>query len=148
MDGGDLDVGIATRAGAHVITVMAVAEDATIMKTVETAGKHSLGVIADILAAKDKPKRAKEVAELGVDGIFVHTGFDERRLDRSRNPLIDLPGVLKAVQIPVAVGGGITSEDANKAVDMGARIVVVSTTTTTSPFEDVIRGVLGRHRGS
>jgi 3-keto-L-gulonate-6-phosphate decarboxylase len=37
MDGGDLDVGIATRAGAHVITVMAVAEDATIMKTVETA---------------------------------------------------------------------------------------------------------------
>jgi 3-hexulose-6-phosphate synthase/6-phospho-3-hexuloisomerase len=148
MDGGDLDVGIATRAGAHVITVMAVAEDATIIKTVETARKHSLGVIADVLAAKDKPKRAKEVTELGVDGIFVHTGFDERRLDRSRNPLIDLPGVLKAVQIPVAVGGGITSEDANKAVDMGARIVVVSTTTTTSPFEDVIRGVLGRHRGS
>lgn len=148
MDGGDLDVGIATRAGAHVITVMAVAEDATIIKTVETARKHSIGVIADVLAAKDKPKRAKEVTELGVDGIFVHTGFDERRLDRSRNPLIDLPSVLRAVQIPVAVGGGITSEDANKAVDMGARIVVVSTTTTTSPFEDVIKSVLGRHRWS
>ena len=148
MDGGDLDVGIATRAGAHVITVMAVAEDATIMKTVETARKHSLKVIADVLAAKDKPKRAKEVAELGVDGIFVHTGFDERRLDGSRNPLTDLPGVLRAVQVPVAVGGGITSEDANKAVEMGARIVVVSTTTATSPFENVIKSVLVRHEGS
>src|SRR3989304_3149570 len=66
MDGGDLDVEMAVRAGAHVITVMAVAEDATIMKTVETARRHSLGVIADVLAAKDKPKRAKQVAELGV----------------------------------------------------------------------------------
>ena len=148
MDGGDLDVEMAVRAGAHVITVMAVAEDATILKTVETARRHSLGVIADVLAAKDKPKRAKQVAELGVDGIFVHTGFDERRLDPSKNPLIDLPGVLRSVQVPVAVGGGITSDIANKAVDMGARIVVVSTTTATSPFEDVIRSVLVRHRGS
>jgi 3-hexulose-6-phosphate synthase len=148
MDGGDLDVGMAARAHAHVITVMAVAEDATVTKTVETARRHSIDVIADVLAAKDKPKRAKEVAELGVDGIFVHTGFDERRLDASRNPLVDLPGVLRSVQVPVAVGGGITSDVANKAVDMGARIVVVSTTTATSPFEDVIRSVLDRHRGS
>jgi 3-hexulose-6-phosphate synthase/6-phospho-3-hexuloisomerase len=145
MDGGDLDVAMAKRAGAHVITVMAVAEDATIKKTVEEARKHSIGVVADVLAAKDKPRRAKEVAELGVDGVFVHTGFDERRLDASRNPLIDLPSVLKAVQIPVAVGGGITGEIANRAVDMGAQIVVVSTTTATTPFEDVIRSVLSRH---
>jgi 3-hexulose-6-phosphate synthase/6-phospho-3-hexuloisomerase len=145
MDGGDLDVAMAKKAGAHVMTVMAVAEDATIKKTVEEARKHHIGVIADILAAKDKPQRAKEVAELGVDGIFVHTGFDERRLDTSRNPLIDLPSVLKAVQIPVAVGGGITGEIANRAVDMGAQIVVVSTTTATTPFENVIRSVLSRH---
>ena len=145
MDGGDLDVAMAKRAGAHVITVMAVAEDATIKKTVEEARKHDIGVVADVLAAKDKPKRAKEVAALGVDGIFVHTGFDERRLDTSRNPLIDLPSVLKAVQVPVAVGGGITSESANRAVEMGAQIVVVSTTTATTPFENVIRSVLSRH---
>lgn len=148
MDGGDLDVEMAAKAGAHVVTVMAVAEDATILKTVETARRRSLGVIADVLAAKDKPRRAKQVAELGVDAIFVHTGFDERRLDPSRNPLIDLPGVLSSVQLPVAIGGGITSDIANKAVDMGARIVVVSTTTAASPFEDVIRSVLDRHRGS
>lgn len=144
MDGGDLDVGMAARAGAHVITVMAVAEDATIRKTVEEARKHQLAVIADVLAAKDKPKRAKEVAQLGVDGIFVHTGFDERRLDTSRNPLTDLPSVLRAVQVPVAVGGGISSESANRAVELGAQIVVVSTTTATSPFENVIRSVLGK----
>jgi len=147
VDGGDLDVEMAARAGAHVVTVMAVAEDATIMKTVETARKHSLGVIADLLGAKEKPKRAREVAELGVDGVFVHTGFDERRLDSSRNPLIDLAGVLRSVQVPVAVGGGITSEVANKAVEMGAQIVVVSTTTAVSPFEMVIKSVLDRHRG-
>ena len=133
---------MAARAGAHVITVMAVAEDATIRKTVEEARKHHLAVIADVLAAKDKPKRAKEVAQLGVDGIFVHTGFDERRLDTSRSPLTDLPGVLKAVQVPVAVGGGISSESASRAVELGAQIVVVSTTTATSPFEDVIRSIL------
>ena len=147
VDGGDLDVEMAARAGARVVTVMAVAEDATIMKTVETARKHSLGVIADLLGAKEKPKRAREVAELGVDGVFVHTGFDERRLDSSRNPLIDLAGVLRSVQVPVAVGGGITSEVANKAVEMGAQIVVVSTTTAVSPFEMVIKSVLDRHRG-
>jgi len=144
MDGGDLDVKMAAKAGAHVITVMAAAEDATILKTVESAQKYSIGVVADILAVKDKPKRAKEVEQLGVDAIFVHTGFDERRLDPSRNPLLDLPDVLGSVQIPVAVGGGITSETANKAVAMGAQLVVVSTTTGTTPFESVIRGVVDR----
>jgi len=144
MDGGDLDVKMAARAGAHVITVMAAAEDATILKTVESAQKHSIGVIADILAVKDKPKRSKEVEKLGANGIFVHTGFDERRLDPSRNPLLDLPGVLRSVQIPVAVGGGITSETANKGIEMGAQLVVVSTTTGTTPFESVIKGVLDR----
>jgi 3-keto-L-gulonate-6-phosphate decarboxylase len=45
----------------------------------------------------------------------------------------------------VAVGGGITSELAKRAVGMGAQIVVVSTTTATTPFEGVIRSVLSRH---
>jgi len=144
MDGGDLDVKMAARAGAHVITVMAAAEDATILKTVESAQKYSIGVVADVLAVKDKPRRAKEVEELGVNGVFVHTGFDERRLDSSRNPLVDLPGVLRSVRIPVAAGGGITSEAANKAIEMGAQLVVVSTTTGSTPFESVIKGVLDR----
>jgi 3-keto-L-gulonate-6-phosphate decarboxylase len=144
MDGGDLDVGMAARVRAHVMTLVAVAEDATIKKRVEEARKHYLGVIADVLVAKDKPKRTKELAQLGVDAIFVHTGFDERRLDTSRNLPIDLPGVLKAVQLPVAVGGGITSESARMAVDMDAQILVVSTTAT-SPFEKVIRSVLSRY---
>jgi len=145
MDGGDLDVKMAAKVGAHVITVMAAAEDATILKTVEFAQKYSINVIADLLAVKDKPKRSKEVEQLGVDGIFVHTGFDERRLDPSRNPLLDLPGVLRSVQVPVAVGGGITSETANKAIEMGAQLVVVSTTTGTTPFQSVIKGVLEPH---
>ena len=144
MDGGDWDVEMAAKTGAHVITVMGASEDATILKSVEAARKHSLEIVVDLLAVKDKPKRARESEELGADAVFVHTGFDERRLDPSRIPLLDLAPVLRSVQIPIAVGGGITSEIANKAVEMGAQLVVVSTTTAKVPFESVIRGILER----
>lgn len=143
MDGGDWDVKIAARAGAHVITVMGAAEDATILKAVEEARKHSMKVIVDLLAVKDKARRAREIEGLGADAVFVHTGFDERRVDQSRSPLLDLSNVLASVQIPVAVGGGMTGEIANKALDLGARLIVISTTTATVPYESVIRSVLG-----
>ncbi len=36
-------------------------------------GKH---ILADIIAVKDIESRAKELDELGVDYICVHTGYD------------------------------------------------------------------------
>ena len=144
MDGGDWDVETAATAGAHVITIMGAAKDATILKAVEAGQKRSVKVVVDLLGVKDKPKRAREAEELGADVVFLHTGFDERRLDPSRTPLLDLEAVLRSVQIPVAVGGGITSDVANKAVEMGARLVAVSTTTAKVPFESVIKDVLNR----
>ncbi len=124
MDGAGLEAEMMFKAGADMVVVMGQAHDASIIEQVKMAKRYGGKVMCDVMLCPDKPKRARQAQDLGVDYIIVHTGFDERNMVKGLSPLDDLPGVLKAVTVPVQAVGGLSVEQAIQTLEMGAQIVV------------------------
>ncbi|MCD6372835.1 MAG: 3-hexulose-6-phosphate synthase [Thermococcus sp.] len=123
MDTGALEVEMAARHGADVVSILGVADDKTIKDAVEVARRYGIRVMVDLIGVKDKVKRAKELEKMGVHYILVHTGIDEQA--QGKNPLEDLEKVVQAVRVPVAVAGGLNLETIPKVIELGATIIIV-----------------------
>ncbi|ASJ01853.1 Fe-S cluster assembly protein HesB [Thermococcus profundus] len=123
MDTGALEVEMAARHGADVVSILGVADDKTILDAVEVARRYGIRVMVDLIGVKDKVKRAKELERMGVHYILVHTGIDEQV--QGKSPLEDLEKVVKAVKVPVAVAGGLNLETIPKVIELGATIIIV-----------------------
>jgi 3-hexulose-6-phosphate synthase len=156
MDGAGLEAEMMFKAGANMVVVMGQAHDASIIEQVKMAKRYGGKVMADVMLCPDKPKRAREAQDLGVDYIIVHTGFDERNMVHGLSPLDDLPAVLKAVTIPVQAVGGLSVEQALQTLDMGAEIVVFGAPLVISgsefkaasnDFEGILREIVRRVKG-
>src|SRR5881296_1934805 len=101
MDTGAFEVEIAAKAGADVITVMGVTDDATILEAVRAARRYGSKIMVDLMRVADKPARAKELEKLGVDYLNMHVSIDEQMI--AHTPLQEL----KAGASIVIVGGAI-----------------------------------------
>ncbi len=123
MDTGALEVEIAAKAGADVITIMGVTDDATILEAVKAARRYGAKIMVDLMRVEDKAKRAVELEKLGVDYLNLHVSIDEQMI--ARTPLEELKAVVKASKLPVAVAGGLNSETVAQAVKAGASIIIV-----------------------
>src|SRR3989454_154285 len=123
MDTGAFEVEIAAKAGADVITVMGVTDDATILEAVRAARRYGSKIMVDLMRVADKPARARELEKLGVDYLNMHVSIDEQMIAQS--PLQELKAVAKATSLPVAVAGGLNSETVAQALEAGASIVIV-----------------------
>ncbi|WP_456366357.1 bifunctional 3-hexulose-6-phosphate synthase/6-phospho-3-hexuloisomerase [Thermococcus sp.] len=130
MDTGALEVEMAARHGADVVSILGVADNKTIRDAVEVARKYGIRVMVDLIGVGDKVKRAKELEKMGVHYILVHTGIDEQA--QGKNPLEDLEKVVKAVNVPVAVAGGLNLETIPKVIELGATIIIVGGAITKS----------------
>lgn len=124
MDGAGLEAEMMFKAGGDMVVVMGQAHDASIIEQVKMAKQYDAKVMCDVMLCPDKPGRAKEAQDMGVDYIIVHTGFDERNMIHGLSPLDDLPSVLAAVDIPVQAVGGLSVPQAIQTLEMGAEIVV------------------------
>src|SRR2546425_379506 len=123
MDTGAFEVEIAAKAGADVITVMGVTDDATILEAVRAARRYGSKIMVDLMRVADKPARAKELEKLGVDYLNMHVSIDEQMI--AHTPLGELKAVAAATSLPVAVAGGLNSETVGQALKAGASIVIV-----------------------
>ncbi|WP_461865785.1 bifunctional 3-hexulose-6-phosphate synthase/6-phospho-3-hexuloisomerase [Thermococcus sp.] len=123
MDTGALEVEMAARHGADVVSILGVADDKTIKDAVDVARKYDIRIMVDLIGVKDKVERAKELEKMGVHYILVHTGIDEQV--QGKTPLEDLGKVVKAVKVPVAVAGGLNLETIPKVIELGATIIIV-----------------------
>lgn len=136
MDAAGYEVMKASEAGADIVTILGAAEDESIKGAVAEAKKQGKQILADLIAVKDIKSRAKELDELGVDYICVHTGYDLQAVGqdsledlRAIKSVVEnaktaiaggiklktLPEVINAQPDLVIVGGGITSKDNKKA---------------------------------
>src|SRR5438445_941726 len=123
MDTGAFEVEIAAKAGADVVTVMGVTDDATILEAVKAARRYGAKIMVDLMRVSDKPARAKSLESLGVDYLNMHVSIDEEMI--AHTPLQELKAVCKASRLPVAVAGGLNSETVAQAVAAGAHIILV-----------------------
>ncbi|WP_457753951.1 3-hexulose-6-phosphate synthase, partial [Thermococcus sp.] len=141
MDTGALEVEMAARHGADVVSILGVADNKTIKDALMVARKYGIKVMVDLIGVKDKVKRTKELEEMGVHYILVHTGIDEQA--QGKSPLEDLEKVVKAVKIPVAVAGGLNLETIPKVIELGATIIIVGGAITKSENpEEVTRRII------
>jgi 3-hexulose-6-phosphate synthase/6-phospho-3-hexuloisomerase len=123
MDTGSVEVEMAAKAGADVIILLGVADDSTIREAVEAGKRYGAKIMVDLMNVSDMITRSVELEKLGVNYICVHVGIDQQM--RGVNPLDVLRQVIEVVHIPVAVAGGINSETAARAVEIGAQIIIV-----------------------
>ena len=156
MDGAGLEAEMMFKAGANMVVVMGQAHDASIIEQVKMAKQYGGQVMCDVMLCPDKPGRAKEAQDLGVDYIIVHTGFDERNMIPGLSPLDDLQSVLDAVDIPVQAVGGLSIEQALQTLEMGAASAVFGAplvisndafTAAGDDFESVLREIVRQVKG-
>ena len=122
MDAGRLEASSGFRRGADIVTVLAVADDATIAKAVEAADEHGGQLMADLINAADPARRAVELADLGVSILCVHTAHDTTAT--GANPLAMLQAVRPVVKCELAIAGGLALDSVGAAVEHGADIGV------------------------
>ncbi len=130
MDTGALEVEMAARHGADVVSILGVADNKTIRDAVDVARRYGIRIMVDLIGVKDKVQRAKELEGMGIHYILVHTGIDEQA--QGKTPLEDLAEVVKAVNIPVAVAGGLNLKTIPKVIELGATIIIVGGAITKS----------------
>ncbi|TDM02235.1 3-hexulose-6-phosphate synthase [Macrococcus carouselicus] len=124
MDAAGYEVSQASEAGADIITILGVSEDESIRGAVEEAKKQGKEILVDMIAVKDIAIRAKELDELGVDYICVHTGYDLQAL--GKNSFEDLATIKSVVKnAKTAVAGGIKSETLAEVIEQKPDLVIV-----------------------
>lgn len=123
MDAGRVEVEAAAKAGANIVGVLGVASDSTIKECIESAANYGFEVIVDMIGVQDVASRAKQVEGFGAHYVGIHTAIDEQM--EGISPFDKLIKVAEAVNIPIAVAGGITSETAAEAIKYGASILIV-----------------------
>ncbi|MUG47762.1 3-hexulose-6-phosphate synthase [Paenibacillus woosongensis] len=132
MDAAGYEVMKAAEAGADIVTILGVAEDASIQGAVAEAKKQGKQILVDMIAVKNLAERTAQIDAFGVDYICVHTGYDlqaegqnsfeDLRTIKSvvKNAKVAVAGGIKLATLPeviavkpdlVIVGGGITGQD-------------------------------------
>ncbi|MGD0056581.1 MAG: 3-hexulose-6-phosphate synthase [Methanomassiliicoccales archaeon] len=124
MDVGGFEVEIAAKAGADVVTVMGLSDDGTIEESILSGRKYGTKIMIDMMNVENKVERAKKVEGMGAAYVCLHVGIDEQ-MKGERSSLDVVGSVSSAVNIPVAVAGGITSETAADLVKAGASVIIV-----------------------
>ena len=106
MDGGNKNASMAFDCGADIVTVLAVANDSTLEEAVKAGQQYHREIYADMIAVWNLIERAKEIDQMGVDYIGVHTGKDLQTMGKT--PVGQLGELTQTVhKAKTAVAGGI-----------------------------------------
>ena len=124
VDGGDCETAEALEAGADYVTALALAEDITLRRCVETAERYGRRVVADMICVPDLPACVARLEALGVHGVAVHTGIDQQAAGRT--PLEDLKSIAAcAGRAEISVAGGIRPGTAAAYAALKPDVVIV-----------------------
>lgn len=124
MDAAAYEVQKASEANADIVTVLGAAEDESIKGAVEEARNQGKEVLVDLIAVKDIETRAKELDELGVDYICVHTGYDLQAV--GKNSFEDLQTIKNVVKnAKTAIAGGIKLDQLEEVIKVQPDLVIV-----------------------
>jgi 3-hexulose-6-phosphate synthase/6-phospho-3-hexuloisomerase len=130
MDVGRIEVESAAKAGADIVAILGLASNSTIMECIEAGSHYGAKIMVDLLEISECLTRAKKIEQMGAEYLCLHTSIDEQM--QGEISFEKVRQVAQEVNIPVAVAGGINSENAYRAVEVGATIVIVGGAITKS----------------
>ncbi|GAA0136233.1 3-hexulose-6-phosphate synthase [Paenibacillus sp. YSY-4.3] len=124
MDAAGYEVMKAAEAGADIVTILGVAEDASIQGAVAEAKKQGKQILVDMIAVKNLAERTAQIDSFGVDYICVHTGYDLQA--EGQNSFEDLRTIKSVVKnAKVAVAGGIKLATLPEVIAVKPDLVIV-----------------------
>jgi len=128
-DGGSVEIEIAAKSGANVVLMLGGSDNASVTEAVEAAKKYGVMLGCDTIDIPQERlvQRALELEELGVDMICSHVGVDQQVIYGGEKTL-DVARILKEKLNPttwLAIAGGINSETAAKAKEIGVDVIIV-----------------------
>jgi len=131
MDAGKAEADIAFDAGADLVTVMAVAADATIAGALNSAAAHGKRVMVDMMQVADTRARALELASLGCDLLCLHTAYDQQAAQGS--PFAQLAELRAALpSMHLAIAGGLKLSDLERILPLKPQVIIVGSAITAS----------------
>ncbi|MFO8019436.1 MAG: orotidine 5'-phosphate decarboxylase / HUMPS family protein [Promethearchaeia archaeon] len=128
-DGGSIEIEIAAKAGANVVLMLGGSDDASVTEAVEAAKKYGVMLGCDTIdIPQDRiVERALELEDLGADMICSHVGIDMQTIYGGEKTL-EVAKKLKENLNPttwLAIAGGLNSETAAKAKEIGVDVIIV-----------------------
>ena len=136
MDAGAYEARIAFDAGADIMTVLGCASDETISGALHEANRCQRRIAVDLIAVPDKLERARQLENMGVHYICIHTGMDQQA--SGITPLADLEQIRLAVSIPLVVAGGINVNSIHAIAALGPAVVVVGSHITSASNPEAV----------
>ncbi len=123
MDAGRAEMEMAAKAGADIAVVMADAQNSTIRECIEAGKNYGIKICVDCMNDVNIEDRVADIEKWGAAYIAVHTAIDDQM--HGKTPFDILRRISDKVKIPIAVAGGINSENVVDAVNTGASIIIV-----------------------
>lgn len=128
-DAGYLEVRMAAKEGADIVTVLADAYNITIEETLRAASEFKTDIMADLIMSRRPKKRLEEIKSINCMGkklsyALVHSGLD--RQESRHSPLSELESVSSVDNRPkLALAGGIHLNDIPKILNFSLNIIIV-----------------------
>ncbi|MFX1275109.1 MAG: orotidine 5'-phosphate decarboxylase / HUMPS family protein [Promethearchaeota archaeon] len=128
-DGGSVEIEMAAKSGAKIVLMLGGSDNASVTEAVEAAQKYGVMLGCDTIdIPQDRlVQRALELEALGVDMICSHVGVDQQVIYGGEKTL-DVARILKEKLQPttwLAIAGGINSETAARAKEIGVDVIIV-----------------------
>jgi 3-hexulose-6-phosphate synthase len=128
-DTGYLEVKLAAKAGASIITVLADAYEVTIIEALRAAHDFNVEIMADLIVSRSPVTTLAGLIDLGYEETklhyaLVHSGLDQQASRRA--PLFELEAVARLREHPrLAIAGGIRVMDIDKIMEFPVDIIIV-----------------------
>ena len=129
VDGGSAEIEIAAKSGANVVLMLGGSDNHSVTEAVEAAKQYGVMLGCDTIDIPEDRmiERALELEELGVGLICSHVGVDQQVIYGGEKTL-EIAGKLRQNLKPttwLAIAGGINSETAAKAREIGVDVIIV-----------------------
>lgn len=144
MDGGKVQADLAFSAGADIVTVLALADQATLNLVVAEARKHGKQVMADLIGIALTEAAIEELVLSGVDYVCIHNSTDAgRRDERGTHQWKELKRRFHPVNL--AIAGGVEPEKLDILAAGSPDVIVVGRgITSAADPERVAKAIKGK----
>ncbi|MEM3399636.1 MAG: 3-hexulose-6-phosphate synthase [Candidatus Micrarchaeia archaeon] len=127
MDVGALEVEMAAKAGANIVTVMGVSDESTLKEAVEAGRRYGAQIMVDIMNVDEPGEAIEKFEKLGVTYVCAHVGIDQQM--KGKKP-VEMLGKIAHTKMKIAVAGGIDAGNVGEILKYRPDIVIVGSAIT------------------